>query len=80
MKQRMDITNISILGIWLFYLFILLFKAAPEAYGISQARGHIGDAAAGLHHSSQQHWILNPLSGPRDQTHILMGTSWVRFH
>ena len=25
-----------------------------------------------LHHSSGQHWILNPLSEARDQTHILV--------
>ena len=30
-----------------------------------------------LHHSSWQHQILNPWSEARDQTHILMGTSWV---
>ena len=29
------------------------------------------------HHSAWQHWILNPLSEPRDQTCILMGTSRV---
>ena len=29
----------------------LLFKSAPVAYGTSQARGCIGAAAAGLHHS-----------------------------
>ena len=34
----------------LFY-FILLFRAAPAAYGISQARGWIGAAAASLYHS-----------------------------
>ena len=33
------------------YLFILLFKAAPAVYGGSQARGLIGDTAAGLHRS-----------------------------
>jgi len=33
-----------------------------------------------LHHSSGQCWILNPLSGTRDQACILMdATSWVRF-
>ena len=33
------------------YLFIYLFKAMHMAYGGSQARGLIGAAAAGLHHS-----------------------------
>ena len=33
-----------------------------------------------LHHSSQQHQILDPLSEARDQTHVLMDTSRVRFH
>ena len=33
------------------YLFILLFSAAPMAYGDSQARGGIGATAAGLRHS-----------------------------
>ena len=33
-----------------------------------------------LHHSSWQCWILNPLSEARDQTRILMVTSWIRFH
>ena len=32
------------------------------------------------HHSSQQHWILNPLSRARDQTCILMDTTWVCCH
>ena len=30
-----------------------------------------------LHHSSRQQWIINPLSGDRDQTRILMDTSQV---
>ena len=33
-----------------------------------------------LHHSSRQHGILNPLSEARDQTCILMNTSWVHYH
>ena len=35
-----------------FVLFVFcLFRAAPVAYGDSQARGLIGATAAGLHHS-----------------------------
>ena len=30
---------------------LFFFRAEPTAYGSSQARGHIGAAAAGLHHS-----------------------------
>jgi len=33
-----------------------------------------------LHHSSWQCWVLNPLSGARDQTCILVDTSWVHYH
>ena len=33
-----------------------------------------------LHHSSQQCWILNPLSEARDWNCILMDTSHIRFH
>ena len=32
-----------------------------------------------LHHRSQQCWILNPLSKTKDQTHILLDTSLVRY-
>ena len=34
-----------------FFFFFLLFKAAPVAYGSSQAKDRIIAAAAGLHHS-----------------------------
>ena len=30
-----------------------------------------------IHHSSWQHWVLNPLSEARDRTSTLMDTSWV---
>ena len=32
-----------------------------------------------LHHSSWQHWILNPLRKARDRTCILTDTSWVHY-
>ena len=63
----------------LFYLILTylfgLFRATPMASGGSQARGRIRAAATAtpdlslvcnLHHSSQHHQILNPLSKARD--------------
>ena len=45
-------TNLSNLSIYIFLLLLLfLFRAAPVAYGVSQARGQIGAVAAGLYHS-----------------------------
>ena len=64
------------------------------AYGSSQVTGQIRAVAAGLHqshsnargslvlnlhHSLGQLWIINPLSRARDQTHMLMDTSQVRY-
>ena len=63
---------------------------APMAYGSSQARGRVGDAAEAytiatampdpshfceLCFSLRQHHILNPLGEARDRTHILMKTT-----
>ena len=59
------------------YFFVVAFSMA---YGSFQARGLIRATAASLHHSSQQHQILNPLSRIRDRTRILTYTSMVRFH
>ena len=74
-------SNISLsLSIFLsISIYLLFFRAASTAYGSSQARGHIGAVAAGLHHSSWQHQILDPLSKARDGTHILLDTSQIRF-
>ena len=65
-----------------FLFFFLLFRAVLEAYGGSQSRGGSVRAIAtatqdpsclcDLHHSSQQHQILNPLSEARDPTRSLM--------
>ena len=35
----------------LLYRYVVFFRAAPVAYGSSQARGQIGAAAASLYHS-----------------------------
>ena len=60
------------------FFFFFPFRAAPLAYGGSQARGQIGAIAAGLHHSSRQRRILNLLGEARDRTQILTDTSGVR--
>ena len=78
----------------LLLLLLFLFRAAPVAYGSSQARRRIGAATASLHHShsnarSKPHLpltpqltamqVLNPLSRARDWTRILMVTSWFHY-
>ena len=85
---------LSVLENILILTFCFLFSSVPAAYGTSQARGWIRDAAAGichshsnarselclwLHHSSWQRWILNPLSRARDRTHVLIDTSQIHF-
>ena len=66
-------------------LFVCHFRAKPAAYGGSQARGPMGARATAtpdlshvcyLYHSSQQRWILNPLSKARNRTCNLMVPSW----
>ena len=37
--------------IYIYYYYYCLFRAAPAAYGGSQARSQIGAVVAGLHHS-----------------------------
>ena len=76
------------------FVVIVLFRATPAAYRDSQAKGGIRAVAPGLRHSHSntrselhlqptpqlhQRRILIPLSKARDQTHILMDTSWIRF-
>ena len=51
MFQLKDLGKESKFSFNLFFFFLLLFRAAPEVYGGSQARGQIGATAAGLHHS-----------------------------
>ena len=78
------------------YIYTLLFRAAPAAYGGSQARGHIGATAAGLRHSqgngartepslgpSPQLMAMldpSPLSDAGDRTRVVINTSQIWFH
>ena len=61
-----------------YILFFGYFRATLTAFGGSQVRGLIRAADDGLHHSSWQRWILNPLSEARDRTHSLMVPSQIR--
>ena len=71
------------------------FKGHTHSIWMFPGYGHFGAAAASLcqatampdpshafnlHHSSQQHQILNPLNKARDWTCVLIDTSWVCYH
>ena len=62
------------------FFFLNLFRAALEAYRGFQARGRIGATATGLHCSSWQCQILNPLNEARNSTCVPMDTSQIHFH
>ena len=53
-------------------LLLLAYATATAMWDLSRV--------CDLHDNSWQHWIHNPLSKTRDQTHILMGASRVRYH
>ena len=50
-KSLLHIVCLFLFYFIFYFLKFWLFKAAPMAYGSSQARGPIGASAAGLHHS-----------------------------
>ena len=53
-------------------------KLWPPVYATATAMQDLS-LVCDLYHSSQQCWILNPLSESRDRTCILMDTSRIRF-
>ena len=56
---------------------VVEWELQPPAYTTTTPNpSHVCD----LHHSSWQCWFLNPLSEARDQTCILMDTSWACYH
>ena len=50
-KKRQEFLHFKLAPFKYLFFFLSLFRAPPAAYGGSQARGRIGDVAAGLHHS-----------------------------
>ena len=62
-----------------FFFFFLLFRVAPAAHVGYQARGPIRATAGGLHHSSRQRGIPNPLSEARARSKNLIVPSGIHF-
>ena len=83
------------LYMYMYNFVCFFFRATLMAYRSFQAEGPIRAAAAvcatatampdlscscDLHCSSWQGWILKPLSGVRDRTHILMDIARLHYH
>jgi len=90
-KQHDPIPNVKTCLNTLNSFFFLLFRAAPVAYGGSQARSQIGAAAASLHlsHSNSSHVFdlhfgkarsLPHWTRPGIEPRILVDTSRICFH
>ena len=68
----------TFLSFLFFFFSLFIFLLGMHSWHVKfpdygSNRSHICD----LHHSSQQHWILNPLNEARDRTHILTDMCWV---
>ena len=61
----------------LFFFFFFLFRAAPVAYGNSQAGGESELQLLVYTIALGNTGYFNSLSEARDRTHILVDTSWV---
>ena len=93
-QQLLPQSRLVGLGVKPIFYFCFIFRAAPAGYGGSrleveselQLPAYTTATATwdpscicDLHHSSQQHQILNPLIETRDGTHVLMDPSWDHF-
>ena len=63
---KMKLMKFILITLLTFFFFLLLFTAAPTAYGDSQVKGRIGAVAAGLCHSHSDMGSEPPLR-PRPQ-------------
>ena len=63
-----------------FFLLLLFFLSFFVFWPMPQSQQYHIQAVCNLHLSSWQCRILNPLSEVRDQTHILVDSSWVHYH
>ena len=70
------------LGLYLWHMEVprlgIKWELQPLAYTTAIATQD-PSCICNLHHSSRQHWILDPLSEARDQTLNLMVPSWICF-
>ena len=89
MLWKLTLSSTFVLPLSIFFFFCL-FRAAsvsrlgveselqPLAYAVATTTRDLSQVCD-LHHSSQQHWILNPLSEARNWTCVLMDTSQICF-
>ena len=68
------------MGTPIFIIIIIICFLGPHPQHTEVPRLGVESELQLLAYTAAHGWIVNPLSKAKDQTHVLMDTSWVHYH